>query len=165
MVHHHISRWIKSTKKATQFEDKNSKTISKWFWPQYAWVQVVTCWKLLGSIYCTQRQHCFACRCQIEQTRLKQASCLFFTKKCTKMPMLYVFLVKYFGQERKLINGVLLPKLFWPTVRKNWSSDREKVLKFETEGREFENFLRSLDLFVRTVQCKVRTIFGNRMFF
>ena len=29
------------------------------------------------------------------------------------------------------------PKLFWPTVRNNCSSDREKLLKFEAEGREF----------------------------
>ena len=28
-------------------------------------------------------------------------------------------------------NCILLPKLFWPTVRKNCSSDREKLLKFE----------------------------------
>ena len=32
-------------------------------------------------------------------------------------------------------NGILLPKLFWPTVRKKCSSDREKVLKFKAEGR------------------------------
>ena len=38
------------------------------------------------------------------------------------------------------INGVLLPKLFWPTVRKNCSSDREKILTFEAEGGEFANF-------------------------
>ena len=31
--------------------------------------------------------------------------------------------------------GILLPKLFWPTVRKNCSSDRENFLKFEAEGR------------------------------
>ena len=31
--------------------------------------------------------------------------------------------------------GILLQKLFWPTVRKNCSSDREKLLKFEAEGR------------------------------
>ena len=30
--------------------------------------------------------------------------------------------------------GILLPKLFRPTVRKNCPSDREKLLKFETEG-------------------------------
>ena len=55
-------------------------------------------------------------------------------------------------------NGILLPKLFWPTVRKNCSSDREKLLKFEAEGREFAKFLRSLEQ-----QWKVRTIFGNRI--
>ena len=38
--------------------------------------------------------------------------------------------------------GILLPKLFWPTVRKNCSSDREKLLKFEAEGQEFAKCLR-----------------------
>ena len=46
----------------------------------------------------------------------------------------------------------LLPKLFWPTVIKNCSSDREKLLKFEAEGREFEKFLRSLEQFIQTVK-------------
>ena len=32
--------------------------------------------------------------------------------------------------------GILLPKLIWRT-KKNCSSDREKLLKFEAEGREF----------------------------
>ena len=37
--------------------------------------------------------------------------------------------------------GILLPKLFWPTVRKNCSSDREKIVKFEAKGQEFaKNF-------------------------
>ena len=36
--------------------------------------------------------------------------------------------------------GILLPRLFWPTVRKKWFSDQEKLLKFEAEGREFSNF-------------------------
>ena len=49
-------------------------------------------------------------------------------------------------------NGNLLPKLFWPTVRKNCSTDREKLLKFEAEGREFAKILRSLEQFVRTVK-------------
>ena len=31
-------------------------------------------------------------------------------------------------------NSILLPKLFRPTVRKNCSSDQEKLLKFEAEG-------------------------------
>ena len=42
---------------------------------------------------------------------------------------------------------------------KNCSNDGEKLLKFEAEGREFANFLRSLE------QWKVRTISGNRMLF
>ena len=49
-------------------------------------------------------------------------------------------------------NGILLPKLFWPTVRKKCSSDREKILKFETEGWEFGKFLRSLEQFIQTVK-------------
>ena len=45
-------------------------------------------------------------------------------------------------------NGILLPKLFWPTVRKKCSSDREKHLKFEAEGRKFAKFSRSLKQFI-----------------
>ena len=52
-------------------------------------------------------------------------------------------------------NGILLPKLFRPTVRKNCFSDREKLLKFEAEGREFTKNLRSLERFIQTV----RTVF------
>ena len=48
--------------------------------------------------------------------------------------------------------GILLPKLFGPTVRKNCSSDREKVLKLEAEGQEFAKFLRSLEQFIQTVK-------------
>ena len=40
----------------------------------------------------------------------------------------------------RIHNGILLPKLFWPTVRKNCSSDRENFLKFEAEGWEFSRF-------------------------
>ena len=53
---------------------------------------------------------------------------------------------------KKLKYGILLPKLFWPTVRKNCSSDREKLLEFEAEGREFATFLRSLEQFLQAVQ-------------
>ena len=50
-------------------------------------------------------------------------------------------------------NGILLPKLFWPTVRKkNVLSDRENLLKFEAEGWEFAKFLRSLEQFIQTVK-------------
>ena len=37
-------------------------------------------------------------------------------------------------------------------MRKNCSSDREKLLKFEANGREFANFLRSLEQFIQTVK-------------
>ena len=37
-------------------------------------------------------------------------------------------------------------------MRKNCSSDREKNLKFEAEGREFAKILRSLKKFVQTVK-------------
>ena len=36
--------------------------------------------------------------------------------------------------------GILFPKLFRPIVRKNSSSDREKLLIFEAEGQEFAKF-------------------------
>ena len=37
-------------------------------------------------------------------------------------------------------------------MRKKCSSDREKLLKFEAEGREFASILRSLEQFVQTVK-------------
>ena len=56
------------------------------------------------------------------------------------------------GYTYVLRNGILLPKLFWHTVRKECSSDREKLLKFEAEGREFAKNLRSLEQFIQTVE-------------
>ena len=41
------------------------------------------------------------------------------------------------GHSVTYINGILLPKMFWPTLREYCSSDWEKLLKFEAEGREF----------------------------
>ena len=46
----------------------------------------------------------------------------------------------------------MLPKLFWSTVRKNCSSDREKILKFEVEGQDFSKFLRSLEKLIQTAK-------------
>ena len=37
-------------------------------------------------------------------------------------------------------------------MRKKCSSDREKLLKFKAEGREFAKILISLEQFVRTVK-------------
>ena len=58
----------------------------------------------------------------------------------------------YYCEEFSLINCIFLPKLFLPTVRKNCSSDGEKLLKFEAECREFAKFLRSLQQFIQTVK-------------
>ena len=72
---------------------------------------------------------------------------------------LYIFCLLAYMEEK---NGILLPKLFWPNVRKNCSSGRKKLLKFEAEGwlaKNLQKFLRSLE------QWKVRTIFGNRILF
>ena len=62
----------------------------------------------------------------------------------------YGALVDKISQLQVFLNGILLPKLFWPTVRKNCSSDREK-------------FLRSLELFIQAV--KGQNNFGDRMLF
>ena len=37
-------------------------------------------------------------------------------------------------------------------MRRNCSSNQEKLLKFEAEGREFAKFLRSLEQFIHTVK-------------
>ena len=37
-------------------------------------------------------------------------------------------------------------------MRKNCFTDREKLLKFKAEGREFAKFLRSREQFIQTVK-------------
>ena len=49
-------------------------------------------------------------------------------------------------------NGILLPKLFWPTVRKNVLVIEKKLLYFEAEGREFAKFLRSLEQSIQAMK-------------
>ena len=46
-------------------------------------------------------------------------------------------------------------------MRRNCSSDREKLLKFEAEGQEFAKLLRSLGQFIQTV--KGQNNFGNKI--
>ena len=48
-------------------------------------------------------------------------------------------------------------------MRKKCFNDREKLLKFIAEGREFTNFLRSVEQFIRTM--KGQNHFQNIMFF
>ena len=80
----------------------------------------------------------------------------FFQLLCCHLKILQIYCEKsLFSPKIDLFcdvcapNGILLPKLFWPTVRKNCSSDREKLLKFDAEGREFA---RSLEQFIQTVK-------------
>ena len=65
--------------------------------------------------------------------------------------------------RQEMNNGILLPKLLWPTVRKNCSSDWEKLLKFKAEGQEFTKLLRSMEQFIQTV--KGQNNFWNRLLF
>ena len=69
-------------------------------------------------------------------------------------------------------NGILLPKLFWPTVRKKCSRDLENLLKFEVEGQVFakmfeiigriySNSERSKQFLVTT--CSWRFLISNRL--
>ena len=46
-------------------------------------------------------------------------------------------------------------------MRKNCSSDQEKLLKFEAEGREFAKIMRSLEQFVCTVKCQNNFLVAN----
>ena len=49
-------------------------------------------------------------------------------------------------------NGILLLKLFWPTVRKCCSTDWVKIWKFKAEGQKFAKILRSIEQFIQTVR-------------
>ena len=55
-------------------------------------------------------------------------------------------------------NGILLPKLIWPTERKNCFSDWEKLLKFDADDKEFANFyiLRPLEQFIWIVKLEFK---------
>ena len=78
---------------------------------------------------------------QIILGKLTWLAKVYFDAHCTGFPVC-----------TQLFTGILLPKLFWPTVRKKCCSDREKPLKFEAEGREFAKFSRSLEQFIQTVK-------------
>ena len=46
-------------------------------------------------------------------------------------------------------------------MRKNCSTDREKLLKFEAESREFSKILRSLEQFIQTVKGQKNLWYQN----
>ena len=55
-------------------------------------------------------------------------------------------------QEQICKRGILLPKLFWPTVWKNCSSDREKLVQLDDEDWEFCKNFEITAQFVQTVK-------------
>ena len=57
--------------------------------------------------------------------------------------------------------GSLSSKLFWPTVEKNCSSDREKLLKFVAEPDLKNLWDHYLEQFIQTVKGQDNS--GNRM--
>ena len=60
-------------------------------------------------------------------------------------------LIFLFGQ---LQLWYFVTKIVGHTVRKNCSSDREKLLKFGAEGREFAKFMRPLEQFIQTMKSQ-----------
>ena len=70
-------------------------------------------------------------------------------KNCIErmLPKCYFAYSNYYMQVQViyflLFLSLLISRFYWLTVRKNCSSDQEKLLKFKAEGREFENVLRS----------------------
>ena len=96
----------------------------------------------------------------LNQRKFKQCDRFIFSQIYT-VPYTYFWIVYFCCISIKLHNcqnashsrnGILFWILFWPTVRKNCSSGREKLLKFLAEGREFAKFLRSLEQFIQTVK-------------
>ena len=49
-------------------------------------------------------------------------------------------------------------KLFWPTVRKNYSSVQGKLLIIKAEGQEFAIFFISLDRSLFLEQCSASSV-------
>ena len=95
---------------------------------------------------------------------MTSSNCPFLAQKRTHFADLSLWFHEIFPDlPSKKWNGILLPKLFWPTLRKKCSSDGETLLKFEAEGREFAKILRSQEQFIQTV--KGQNNFGNRMLF
>ena len=61
------------------------------------------------------------------------------------------------------LNGILLPKLFWPTVRKNCSSDREIFWNSRLKAENLQKFCDHQNNLFK--QWKGRTILGNKCSF
>ena len=67
---------------------------------------------------------------------------------------------KWSGSKISAKNGILLPKLFWPTVRKNCSSDLKNFATSRPSASNFKSFSWSLEHFFLTVG---QNNFGNKI--
>ena len=105
-------------------------------------------------------QHCLKSKQIISRFNRNLPKQLFSTEQM-KRTKVKIWLSSFLKECLKAKSCILLPKLFWPTVRKNCSSDWEKLLKFEAEGREFAKILRSLEQFVRTVKGQKKIWYQN----
>ena len=65
---------------------------------------------------------------------------------------LFVFSVSRFRVPKNWVWYFVTKIVMTYCEKKNCSSDREKLLKFEAEGREFAKILRSLQQFIQTVK-------------
>ena len=118
---------------STQIRAKRDMTEKIYSIPQNAKLST-----LFNNMFC----HRLDLDCGVRQFKYQKLFFYYGKNVCFLSPMVYFAILRN-----------LLPKLFWPIVRKNCSSDREKLLKFEAEGRE------SLE------QFKGQSNFGNRMLF
>ena len=81
----------------------------------------------------------------------------FLAKIITRLPFDFqrkkIQLKSNFGKIFQLLeNWYFVTKIVLTYFEKKSSSDREKLLKFEAEGREFSKFLTSLEQFNQTVK-------------
>ena len=82
------------------------------------------------------------------------------SQECQKIRILFLHMKVLSFWLKNIKNRVFrfLGLGFWgfiflcATVRKNCSSDQEKLLKFEAESQEFAIILRSLEQFIQTVK-------------
>ena len=59
----------------------------------------------------------------------------------------------------------MLRKFFGPTVRKNCSIDREKLLKFKAEGQEFANFFQIIRIIYSNSEWSEQVLVTKYHFF
>ena len=87
--------------------------------------------------------------------------------KCTSVFSVWFMLLNLLNLLLKHQNGILFPKLFWPNVRKNCSSDREQLLNkvFEITRTIYSNSERSDKFWKQNVflTCSWRFLRSNML--